>query len=75
MVNKIGLEVHDHLSPYMFGWVNKDEKTNIKIVVSAYVIHEVDLYVVHLDVCSVVFGTPISIRGMKYSCGEKTNIV
>jgi hypothetical protein len=24
MVNKIGLEVHDHPSPYPLGWVNKD---------------------------------------------------
>jgi hypothetical protein len=28
-VNKFGLEVHNHPSPYSLGWVNKDAKINV----------------------------------------------
>jgi hypothetical protein len=64
LVNKIGLEVHNHPSPYPLGWVNKDAKINvtkeckIKFVISVDLIDEVELDVVPLDVCGVVFGIP-----------------
>jgi hypothetical protein len=29
LVNKIGLEVHNHPSPYPLGWENKDEKIKV----------------------------------------------
>jgi hypothetical protein len=29
LVNKLGLEVHDHWSPYPLGWVNKDAKIKV----------------------------------------------
>ena len=29
LVNKIGLEVHDHPRPYPFGWVNKDVEIKV----------------------------------------------
>jgi hypothetical protein len=29
LVNKLGLEVHDHHIPYPLGWVNKDAKTKV----------------------------------------------
>jgi hypothetical protein len=47
LVHKIGLEVHDHPNPYLFGWVNKDAKITvtkqckIKFVVSVDFIDEV----------------------------------
>jgi hypothetical protein len=64
LFNKLGLEVHDQLSPYPLGWVNKDAKIKvtkqckIKFVISVDFIDEVELDVVPLDVCDVVFGTP-----------------
>ena len=63
MVNKLGLEVRDHPSPYPLGWVNKDaeikvmKKCKIKFVVSVDFIDEVELDVVPLDVFGVVFGS------------------
>jgi hypothetical protein len=29
LVRKLGLEVHDHLSPYNLGWINKDAKIKV----------------------------------------------
>jgi hypothetical protein len=64
MVINIGLEVHEHPSPYPLVWVNKDayikvmKQCNIKFVVSVYFIDEVELDVVPIDVCGVVFGSP-----------------
>jgi hypothetical protein len=29
LVNKLGLEVHDHPHPYPLGWVNKDAKLKV----------------------------------------------
>jgi hypothetical protein len=29
LVNKLGLEVHDHPSPYPLGWVNEDVEINV----------------------------------------------
>jgi hypothetical protein len=46
------------------GWVNKDveikfpKQCKIKFSISEYFIDEVELYVVPLDVCGVVFGIP-----------------
>jgi hypothetical protein len=62
LVNKLGLEVCDNPSPYPLGWVNKDAKIKvmkcckIKFVVSVYFIDEVELDVVPLNACGVVFG-------------------
>ena len=64
LVNKLGLEVHDHPSPYPLGWVNKNaeikvtKQCKIKFVVNVEFIDEVELDVVPLDVCGVVFGSP-----------------
>jgi hypothetical protein len=52
------------LSPYPLGWVNKDaeikvtKQCKIKFSISAYFIDEVELDVVPLDMCGVVFGIP-----------------
>ena len=56
MVSKIGLELHDHPSPYPLGWVNKDAKIKvtkqckIKFDVCVHFIDEVELNVVPLYV-------------------------
>jgi hypothetical protein len=64
LVKNLGLEVHNHPVPYPLGWVNKDAeikvtkqcKTKFSIIVDF--IDEVELNVVPLDVCGVVFGSP-----------------
>jgi hypothetical protein len=64
LVNKLGLHVHNHPIPYPLGWVNKDveikvtKQCKIKFFVSVYFIDEVELDIVPLDVCGVVFGNP-----------------
>jgi hypothetical protein len=64
LVNKLGLEVHNHPIPYPLGWVNKDaeikvmKQCKIKFSISVDFIDEVELDVVPLDVCGVVFGIP-----------------
>jgi hypothetical protein len=64
LVENLGLEVHDHPSPYPLGWKNKDAKIKvmkqckIKFDVSVDFIDEVELDVVPLDVRGVVFGIP-----------------
>jgi hypothetical protein len=64
LVRNIGLKFHDHLIPYPLGWVNKDAKIKvtkqckIKFVVSFNFIDEVELDLVPLDVCRLVFGSP-----------------
>jgi hypothetical protein len=64
LVSKLGLEVRNHPNPYALGWVNKDAKIKvttqckIKFVVNVDFIDEVELNVVPLDVCEVVFGSP-----------------
>jgi hypothetical protein len=61
LVNKFGLEVYDHPSPYPLGWVNKDAKLKvtkqckIQFFVFAYFINEVEFGVVPLDVCGSVW--------------------
>jgi hypothetical protein len=58
------LEVHDHPRPYPLGWVNNDaeikliKQCKIRFSISAYFINEVELDVVPLDMCGVVFGSP-----------------
>jgi len=62
MFIKLGLLVHGNPSPYPLGRVNKDvnikvtKKCKIKFCVSVDFIDEVELDVVPLDVCEVVFG-------------------
>jgi hypothetical protein len=64
LIKKLGLDVHDHPSPYPLGWINKDEEIKvmkgcmIKFVVSVDFIDEVELDVIPLDMCGVVFGSP-----------------
>jgi hypothetical protein len=64
LVNNTVLEVHDHPSPYPMGLVNKDAKIKvtkqckIKFVVSIFFIDEVELDVVPVDVCGIMFGSP-----------------
>ena len=64
LVKKLGLEVHDHPNKYPLGSVNKDAKLKVtkqwKIIFTIIVdfIDEVDIYVVPLDVCGFMFGSP-----------------
>jgi hypothetical protein len=61
LVNNLGLEVHDHPIPYPLGWVNKDAKIKVtkqcQLKLSVDFIAELELDVVSLDVCKVVFGS------------------
>ena len=49
----------------LLGWVNKDAKIEvtkqckIKFTINVYFIDEVELDVVYLDVCGVVFGSVV----------------
>ena len=58
------MEVHDHPIPYPLECLNKDTKIKVtkqcknKFVVSVDFIDEVEVDVVPLDVCGVVFGIP-----------------
>jgi hypothetical protein len=62
LVNKLGLEVQYHSSPYRLEWMNKDD-------ISAYVIDEVELDVVPFDVCGVVFQRPyLYMRSVIFMC-------
>jgi hypothetical protein len=64
LIKIFGLEVHGHHIPYPLGWVNKDKEINvmkhcnIKFSISANFIDEVELDIVPIDVCGVVFGSP-----------------
>jgi hypothetical protein len=64
LVNNIISEVHDHPISYPSESVSKDAKIKImkqckiKFVVSVDFIDEVELDVVPLDICGVVFGIP-----------------
>jgi hypothetical protein len=64
LVNKLGLEVHDHVSPYPLRWVDKDveikvmKQCKIKFVVSVDFIDEMELDVIPLDMCGILFGSP-----------------
>ena len=76
LVRKIGLEFHDHPHPYPLGWVNKDaelratKQCKIKISICVDYIDEVEVDVVPLDVCGVVFGIHyMHIWGMQTSQG------
>jgi hypothetical protein len=79
LVNKLGLEFHDHSNPYPFGWVNKDvelkvtKQCKIKFSINANYIDEVEVNVVLLYVYGVVFGSPY--MGMRDTIfmGEKTS--
>jgi len=64
LVENLRLEIHDKLSPYLFGWENTDAKIKvtkqckIRFSISVDFIDEVELYVVPLDVCEMVFVRP-----------------
>jgi hypothetical protein len=81
LVNNLGLEVQNHPIPYPLGWVNKDvdikatKQCKIKFVVSVYFIIEVELDVVPLDICGVVFGSPTYIRGCNIHVERKPLLV
>jgi hypothetical protein len=62
LVSNLGLEVqYNHPSPYPLGWVNKDvdikvkKQCKIKFIISVF-FYEVELDVVPLDVCGILFG-------------------
>jgi hypothetical protein len=55
------LEVHVHPKPYPLGWVNKDVELKVcknTFSITTNNIVEVEIDVVPLDVCGVVFGSP-----------------
>jgi len=60
----MGWEFRDHPNPYPLGWLHKDaelkvtKQCKIRFAISVDFIDEVDLDVVPLDVCGVVFGSP-----------------
>ena len=64
LVNKLGLEVRDHPSPYPLGWVNKDaelkvtKQCKIRFTISIDFIDGVELDVVPHDVGGVMLGSP-----------------
>jgi hypothetical protein len=63
MVNKIGLEVHDHPHPYRLGCINNDvklkvEKCKIKFGIGKNYIDEVEVDAIPLNVCGLVFVIP-----------------
>jgi hypothetical protein len=64
LVNKLGLEVHDHLSSYPLEWKNKDAKLiltkyyKIRFAINVDFIDEVELDVLPLNLCGVVFESP-----------------
>jgi hypothetical protein len=61
LVKNLGLEVRDHSIPYPFVFVNKDAKIKVtipcknKFVISVDFIDEVEMDIVPLDICGVVF--------------------
>ena len=63
LINKLGLEVCDHPSPYSLGQVNKDveikatKQCRIRFSISVDFIDEVELDVLLLDVCGVVLAS------------------
>jgi len=64
LVKKLRLEVRDNPNPDPLGWVNKDvylkvtKQCKIRFSISVDFNDEVDLDVVPLDVCGVIFGSP-----------------
>ena len=64
LVKKLGLEVRDNPHPSRLGWVHKDaelkvrKQCKIKFSLNADFNDEVDMDVVPLDVCGVMFGSP-----------------
>jgi len=64
LVKKLGLEVHDHPNLYPLGLVNKDvevkitKQCTIKFSISVDYIDEMEVDVVIIDMCGVVFGSP-----------------
>jgi hypothetical protein len=64
LVKKMGLETKPHLKPYPLGWVCDKTKLNVTkqcmiiFVIASRLIDELDLYVVPLDICGIVLGSP-----------------
>ena len=64
LIKKLVLKFHYHPSPYPLGWVNKDaelkvtKQCKIRFDISVDFIDEVDVNVVPLDVCGVIFRIP-----------------
>ena len=62
LINMLGF--HGHQSPYLLGWVSKDIEIKvtkyykIKFYISVDYIDEVEVDVVPLVVCGIVFGSP-----------------
>jgi len=64
LVEKSGLEVHNHPIPFQLKWVTKNAKIKvtkqckIKFSISVDFIDEVELDVVPFDVCGAMFRSP-----------------
>jgi hypothetical protein len=64
LVENLGLETQDHLQPYPLGWVRKDVELKVrkqckfKFSINQNYVDEVVAYVVPLDVCGVILGSP-----------------
>jgi hypothetical protein len=64
LVEKFGLETQDHPHPYRLGWVRQDVELKVskqckfKFVINPNFVDEVVEYVVPLDICGVILGSP-----------------
>jgi hypothetical protein len=64
LAKNMGLETKPHPKPYPLGWVCDKEKLNVtkqyrvRFDIASNLIDEVDLYVVSLDICGIVLGSP-----------------
>jgi hypothetical protein len=64
LVNNLGMEVHDHPSPYPLGCVRKDiefkvmKQCKTNFYTSVDFIDEVELDTIPLDICGVLVGIP-----------------
>jgi len=64
VVKKLGLETKPHKNPYPLGWVC--DKTKLKVTkqcklrfsIGSKFVDEVELYIVPLDICGIVLGSP-----------------
>jgi hypothetical protein len=64
LVENLGLETQDHMHPYPLGWVRQDVELKVrkeckfKYDINQNFVDEVFAYVVPLDICEVILGSP-----------------
>jgi hypothetical protein len=64
VVQNLGLEIGPHPRPYLLGWifdnsqVQVDKKCKLRFEITSNFIGEVELYIVPLDICGMVLGSP-----------------